>query len=820
MGKKGILILLFLLISIISVYGTITGMVTLDVPKDLNITLAKAEYSGNEDLDGEFTFTLKAPLKDTTKVTFGLNNQTKEIFLKDLFDEQSISFEIVPSVTTGKTPVLQKKLFFNDPGKQIVYTKLPKGATVSKADMLIRGEQLNTSFPKEISMDVGSDGLLEWLYLGDFISFIGNIISNADFNANPAGSAILDHTGKFHCQLFELGSYTKDMEVNAEYALFDASVTGGDVNASILSPSGTGDSFKAFGGGDRCDLKNPTGINFEKNTCRLTLQRPVKGNYLICVFNAIRGTTPKNYFKLGSTNSNSNKAYVCDSPNPITGETNCNRAADTFYMGIRNANYSNTLNLEVNLSKGYTDRNFERTITDFLASCPGTTDCIVPIEIYSGRGTVNLNSLKILYSKAGLTKEENSFYDVESTESYMGKVDDVDLTTASVNVTIPLSVTEFETPVLRNDKNLDLTISFNPGPVKKATIKVKGISVRKIDILGEVKADLEDFNTNYKEIIDLMGLTGKLDDTSKKITEKEQEIDKVMADTILNDAQKSARRDSILQEITKLREKLPRDIKVKGEIKDIISVSPEDVRAAINGEMNENVIYNLQKNIKIGINAQLYEVSMFDGSTEKKTLITKTIEGSASQGYFVEIIPKSVASDISKITFKEEPEIIQKDPVVKWSYSSLPLDVSYMVDGDIIINAGDIKTVVVPNEIKEESQYRATCGNGVCEFLKVGEKVIPLEDEYTCPQDCKKKIPWLLVVLILLALGIGLGYIYYRKKLPLFKTKVDEENLRRYVQKALDQKYTKEKIDQILLGKGWLQRQIDYVYGQLIGKKK
>ena len=815
MGKRRLLLLLILLVSVISVYG-ITGYVTLDVPKDLNITLNRIEYQGSEDLDGSFIFNLRSPLKENTKVKLTLGNVSKEVFLKDLFNEQSISFEVVSQTLTGKNPSNTRRLFFNEAGTQSIFVKLPKGANVNKADMKIKGEDLNGSFPREVSMDIGSDNNLEFLFLGDFVGFVGDLISTANFSVQPGSSAILDNTGKYLCQTYGFNKYTKDIEMNAHYSLFDASSTNGDINASILSPGGSGDSIKGFGGGDVCNLPEP-GTSFSTNKCNLKIPRPIKGNYMLCVYNAVRGTTSKNYYKLGSNGVNSGKAYVCNPPNPVTSVTDCTRVQDTFYIGFRAANYSDVLNKEINVSKGYTDRNFEKAFTDFLAGCSGT-DCIVPVDVNSNRGTILFSGLQIIYNKAGLTKEENSFYEVESTESYISKVKETDLTTGNITLEIPLSYFGIKTPVVRNDKQFDVEVKFDPGNSIKKTITVKGITTRKIDILEDVKSDLEEFNIEYKDVIDFLGFSGKLEDVSSKFNEKEKDIEDVEASN-LSESEKKAKKDSLIQEIAKLREQLPRRIDLKQDVKDVIIVTPEDVEKSITEDINKDIIYELQKGIKVNVNARLYDVLFYDGTTKKKTLINKNVEGSVDQGYVVEIIPKNIASNANNITFKERPTIIEADPVVRWDYTSLPFDISYMVDNDVLGSLGNVKTIVVPSSLEEKPAVEAVCGNNKCEFIKIGDRTVPLEDEYSCPQDCKGKVPWLWVVIILFVAGVGAGYIYYKKKQPLFKSKVDEENLTRYVQKALEQKYTKQRIDKSLLDKEWSQRQIDYVYAKVLRQK-
>lgn len=112
----------------------------------------------------------------------------------------------------------------------------------------------------------------------------------------------------------------------------------------------------------------------------------------------------------------------------------------------------------------------------------------------------------------------------------------------------------------------------------------------------------------------------------------------------------------------------------------------------------------------------------------------------------------------------------------------------------------------------------AVCGDGIC--------TTPLEDDITCPEDCMKKINWWFVIILLALLIGGIYYLnFYKGKLSfkeiasekstLFKSKADENNLRNYVRKSLDHKIPKSRIKNILLAKGWSEKQISHIFRTL-----
>ena len=125
----------------------------------------------------------------------------------------------------------------------------------------------------------------------------------------------------------------------------------------------------------------------------------------------------------------------------------------------------------------------------------------------------------------------------------------------------------------------------------------------------------------------------------------------------------------INDDLVKVAEKLVTDEKAKKEIDNI-------------GRMiNKGRVVHVKSSLKV------YKVK--SKSTGKTTYISKitltfTAEKDMKNVEIVEVIPKSVASDVSEIIFNGEvPEILQSDPVVKWSFDSVKSgetkDLSYTI---------------------------------------------------------------------------------------------------------------------------------------------
>ena len=96
-----------------------------------------------------------------------------------------------------------------------------------------------------------------------------------------------------------------------------------------------------------------------------------------------------------------------------------------------------------------------------------------------------------------------------------------------------------------------------------------------------------------------------------------------------------------------------------------------------------------KKNPDVIVTKNVYEVSKGQSSIDKSKLIfsIKAQEESLSNINLLLVIPKTVAKDINALDFSEEPEIIEKDPVIKWAFKNIPQgqtkDYAYTVSQDV-----------------------------------------------------------------------------------------------------------------------------------------
>ncbi|MEK6839352.1 MAG: hypothetical protein AABX72_00250, partial [Nanoarchaeota archaeon] len=255
--------------------------------------------------------------------------------------------------------------------------------------------------------------------------------------------------------------------------------------------------------------------------------------------------------------------------------------------------------------------------------------------------------------------------------------------------------------------------------------------------------------------------------------------------------------------------------------------------------------------------AEYYALEFFNGQEERGTLITKKVTGGVSNAYVVEVLP---GIRVDTVKFSEEPEVIQvSNPgIVRWSMTGGgTFEYTYVLQGDKTNSLKDFKTFVIPQVTPDVTstitpQVSYTCGDGICGALETDAGVIQLEDATTCPQDCRKDYPynsWIAALLLIVAIIWYVNFYhgkynfeqltrkltFEKKQKPstqnkplfggffekkpsverkLFISNADEKNVMGYIENALKKGFSKSKISEALLAKGWTREQVEYAFSK------
>lgn len=113
---------------------------------------------------------------------------------------------------------------------------------------------------------------------------------------------------------------------------------------------------------------------------------------------------------------------------------------------------------------------------------------------------------------------------------------------------------------------------------------------------------------------------------------------------------------------------------------------------ALNSSSVTDAISDYQESEKASLTKEVVVYRMKHKQSQKSDFVSKiilsyTAEDDTKSFSIVEQIPKEIASQASLLRFNIDPEIIEEDPIVKWSFNDVPkggsLDISYSVPSRI-----------------------------------------------------------------------------------------------------------------------------------------
>jgi hypothetical protein len=823
-----ILIALGLFLSILF-YSNYTGLTIYNIgnPHALKINLTKTDYPSNTFLEGSLLLTLKNPISAETELSLTLDEESFEIKLTDLLDELNITYTTSEESYATTNPSASKTLIFEEEGTQEIALLLPANSEIENISMTIQGSSSNSKYPTSPYIDINEDGYIEWQYFGNLVNFDPNYIYPKSLRLSTGESLISITDNQLYCHVIDL-PYSKDFSISAKYNK-DQQV--GDIKAAILSfPQNLINQQMIITDGiDSCDLPEPTTLDWY--SCNLNFNEIISGYYLICIYNT---KTPEdiNYYKLKTDKSTSETAYKCLSVDE-TGITDCEPVKyGNFLIRLNIGNYSKQLKTSIQLSQGFTQYSFTESLTKYLGDCStiDNINCVIPLKIHSSSpGKISLSNLLIKYDDSGIKREDDTLYDLISTESAIYNVDDSYLINTTINLTIPLSVFDIKTPsIIEEYEKYNLEIDVTPNLHESEEINVYLSQGSAESAISLAKNKLNKILTNQSNIISQLGYSSQITSTLTTLENYQTQLDNIRQSnkTI---KQKENETTYLLNKVNYLVEDLPQNIQLKNSITDTSIIEPKDIpQNILLQDQTKEDVYDYQQTIEIDTTSKAFEIQKFSGRKEVVTLIQKSINGNLEEGYIFEIIPKNIAQTTSQIRFLTQPQIVENDPIVKWPINSIN-KIEYIVPGDIVYNTDAIKTIIIPNELpKQKSAINPICGNKKCEYITLDGQKKYLEDEISCPEDCKT-IPWLYIIIAILILVLGISYIYFYKgkynikdiKLKteeLFYSKTNEEKLISYIQKSLEQNITKSKINKALLEKGWTTKQINHAYKKINSK--
>ncbi len=812
-------------------------------------------------VDGEITLNITDPFDPGQLLVASLRSFDAQRLLTDIFASEGITYALSQGTFSVMNPADSATLVFPRGGVQYVFFQLPKNSIVQDVDMNIHGLAHNGSYPQFPSIDVGLDGDVEWSYVGNLMGY-GSFVLPSDLQEQEqGGSAGLSDREVYYCEKISLPR-ARDFMVSVKHKRV---VSGGNVSAVILSVNQAGSTVQGQGGADSCDLPEG-GSGFGYTSCEVHVPYFIEGERLICVYNAWAtpsGAPSPTFAEVqmdAGVPATGGKAYVCGALNQ-NGVTTCAVNDKDFFIKVQAGNYSGYLQQQVPFEEGLTEFDIVDALSDSLQTCSGQ-QCIIPLKMTSqSAGVLYVDTLRVRYgTSAGGSFTYGLFYEGSSSGGLVNKVNNKDLTQMDAVVTLPLYVLSVRAPAVNNTVNATLKVGVHGGPSANMTVMIMNLLAQQQnlgDVLRAYKNVLSSVATVHPALLTVLGYK---DDVDKGIADVNSFLTQYLA--LNGSTQSQAAKDAIIFNLTTktnaLIDDLPRSFAIRKTVTDLIvpgvsDLTDEVVLSNQRDQESKDKLAVFQGQVTVEGKAEYYILEFFDGGEERGTLVSKKVTSGAANAYVVDVLP---GVRVDTVKFSDQPEVVQQSGpgIVRWLRTSGgTFEYQYALQGDKASSLKDFKTLVIPQVVPDLTrpitpQVSYTCGDGVCAFLETDAGTIPLEDALTCPQDCRREYPltsWIVALLVILAIIWYLNFYHgkfnyeeltgklHLKKKPLVSSKplfggffapkeqverklfissADERNVIGYVENALRKGFSKSKISDALLAKGWTREQVEYAF--------
>ena len=173
-----------------------------------------------------------------------------------------------------------------------------------------------------------------------------------------------------------------------------------------------------------------------------------------------------------------------------------------------------------------------------------------------------------------------------------------------------------------------------------------------------------------------------------------------------------------------------RDEMTVADLESAIAVETSPAVKKVFEKMLDNIDEGILKETPLFKQLDVYKVTNKDGSSSFKTRVRIDFRGLEGVVTLVEVIPKSYAKDVADIIFSHPPEILERDPVVRWVVDTNNVDeITYVLDGKKSTNEVATTTYAVTNSKNViDSNTAEGEGSSVTETTSGDDKSVSSED--------------------------------------------------------------------------------------------
>lgn len=356
-------------------------------------------------------------------------------------------------------------------------------------------------------------------------------------------------------------------------------------------------------------------------------------------------------------------------------------------------------------------------------------------------------------------------------------------------------------------------------------IYIEDVSYTVPDLTGTISTIQSLINDTEKvAILQILGID--VTTTISTLGSYELQIQNTDADPVLTNAEKATAISGLEIQIDTLLANIPEVLTITNKISGLPSPPPVDITRPMipqGLDVDLDEVYSVQDQVETRTDLTSFSMLTFSGEATQGTYIKKTVSSPLQDGFIIEIIP--VIASEQELDFLGAYTTVSTNPFIV----SIPMSggsalYSYIIKQDVALLIDQIQTAAIPYDVNIEPVIKVVCGDGICTEL--------LEDRTICPEDCAKKIPWTILIIILIVIVAGILFIHFFKnkggldKLKgiikrkpkvenLFNTETDKENLKNYVLHSINEGVSSGEIKVILLKKGWTKEQVELILDEI-----
>lgn len=454
---------------------------------EVSVQLDSSAFGPNQKLRGSVSFNFTDPLDKGSLFIFEVNGVTYDNTTLEAINSLKGPFLTIPANYEATGPNVKRVTsYFSDKGSKIEamldlsenkINHINQFRDITALEFDVIGESDAGSYPKNVRVDIGNDGLVEYTFKGALTG--GFELVNDSYLADDDPDSYVAINGAnstTYCEKIKLVPSSKyKIGVFARKTTEDAWKLKGSITTEPRI---------------NCDKNNccefNVGTTFSESQCEITYDvSDANKDYYICTY-VDKGDGAKSYFEIGTDTD----------PKYVYGYYNGGQVTRDYYIRAYWAKFEERLMSSSHVS------GIETNLESFVGK-PGCTDSclVVPINITSdSKGKVSLDNLKLQFETTSGMITVISFMPVEYTpERY-----------ANVSVQ-KLPLTNFEDIFTPNEYGNDYLFSVELGDDLSEIVKFN------VSHVPSVVINLKEDYAYVGQPFDFMGYNTKAYETNKTI---------------------------------------------------------------------------------------------------------------------------------------------------------------------------------------------------------------------------------------------------------------------------------------------------------------